>query len=657
MSNYIAKLEQVNSMKPLHLPALFVLSSLIGLISCAQDSQVKPSEKVVSSSLISNDVVVSDNDKQQPRPNILWIITDDHRPDSISAYNQAVYGQANSPLGYIESPNADELAQEGVLFTQAFTNSPVCGPSRAALHSGRYPFRTGRFAFELSHPGPDFSRPLLSEYLQREGYYTAMFGKEDHYFMQWGPGQTFNKLPIFDFRVHFKHDLQNHGIGDIYTRASYGDEPGNSTPIGYSEYVSYPDGSQRSYLLKSKDGEVSQGALAQRARTDQEFDILRSYTRSNPNLIIGGVNPNSATETIDAKVVRELRNHLQFAQQEYKTLAGKSVKGADMNKPLFINLGFHLPHTPILPPKSIRERFESKRYSVPNFDRSEVKTLPPQLQKLYNATKIEGMTDAELQQTIQDYYAFSAHGDELIGEALEAFKSYSERQGRPWVVVYTIGDHGWHLGEQGIEAKFGPWQQSVGNAAIISASDKSLIPKGLINTDLVEFVDFAPTILDLAGIDIEQEEFDHLDGYSLVDVAKGRAPKRDYILGETSIVVGPRAYLHSKRFRFSMRTRPPGAAPGERIRWALDTDAENVDMALYDLAVDPLERNNLANTDAYKPLALWFRNKLGNIVLGDGRVEVDWSKENSFVKSEFALGADDKKLDIPKALIPPVPSE
>lgn len=644
-------------MKYRYLSIIFALITGMGLVSCAHEPRSQ--ESALVSQVRGEDserasLVSVSNEKI--KPNILWIITDDHRPDSISAYNRAVYGQSHSPLGYVESPNADQLAKEGVMFTHAFTNSPVCAPSRAALHSGRYPFRTGRFAFELSHPGPDFSKPLLSEYLKREGYYTAMFGKEDHYFMQWGPGQSFNKLPLFDFRVHFKHDLQNHGIGDIYTRASYGDEPGNSTPIGYSEHVNYPDGKSRHYLIASKDGEVSEQDVGQREKTDEEFDILRSYTRSNPNLIIGGVNPNRASETIDAKVVRELRNHLENAAKTYKTLAGKSVKGADLDKPLFVNLGFHLPHTPVLPPKSIRDRFKSKEYKVPKFDLSEVEKLPAQLRKLYHATKIEGMTDAEVQQAIQDYYAFAAHGDELIGEAVQAFKDYSKMQNRPWVIVYTIGDHGWHLGEQGIEAKYGPWQQSVGNAAIITASDKSLVPRGVINDDLVEFVDFAPTILDLAGIDIEQEAFNHLDGFSLLDVLAKKAPKREYILGETNVVVGHRAYLHSKRFRFSMRTRPPGAAPGERIRWALDANADDVDMALYDLAVDPLERNNVANTKAYRPLALWLRNKLGNIVLGDGRVEVDWSKENSYAISHFAEGADNKKLDIPNALIPPLPA-
>ncbi|MEM9930537.1 MAG: sulfatase, partial [Bacteroidota bacterium] len=70
--------------------------------------------------------------------------------------------------------------------------------------------------------------------------------------------------------------------------------------------------------------------------------------------------------------------------------------------------------------------------------------------------------------------------------------------------------------------------------------------------------------------------------------------------------------------------------------------------------VDPLEQNNVAATEAYGELAQWFRDKLGHIVLGDGRVECDWSKPNTYSLSNFASGADDKVLDIPATIIPPV---
>jgi arylsulfatase A-like enzyme len=94
--------------------------------------------------------------------------------------------------------------------------------------------------------------------------------------------------------------------------------------------------------------------------------------------------------------------------------------------------------------------------------------------------------------------------------------------------VFTVGDHSWHLGEQGIMATFGPWWQSTANAAIVVSSDKSLIPTGGHHDEMIEFVDFAPTMLAAAGVDLQNPEFDFLDGESLFDVISGTAPKRDY---------------------------------------------------------------------------------------------------------------------------------
>ena len=263
----------------------------------------------------------------------------------------------------------------------------------------------------------------------------------------------------------------------------------------------------------------------------------------------------------------------------------------------------------------------------------------------------------EKQKAIQDYYAFCAYGDHLMGEAIDAFKKYSIANNQEYLIIFTVGDHGWHLGEQGIEAKFGPWVQSVNNAAIVVSSDKTLIPENKINHELVEFVDFSPTILAAGGVNIADQEFDYLDGFNLVDVIKGKV-KRDYILGEINLVYGPRAYLHTDRFRFSMRTRPHhnnNLTPeqlGKNIKWGLTAPVEKVELVLYDLKYDPLEKNNIANDPKYRKLAHWFRNKLGNIVLGDGRVEADWSQENTYHLSNFAQGADDKVAAIPAEFIP-----
>lgn len=590
------------------------------------------------------------------QPNILWIVTDDQRPDSLQAYNRAVYGTDHSPLGYVESPVADKLAEEGTLFINAFNNAPACGPSRGSFHSGRYPFRNGHYAFEQTHQEPDFVRPTVTQTLRDLGYTTATFGKADAYIFRWGPGQGYHDAGLWDHRIHFKNQLQKVGYGDLFGNTAYGE---NWKKLGQAEWAHYPDGSMKEYFFSRTDGPITEDDKRIRAEVEEEFDILRSYTRgANKNLIIGGVNPMPADKTVDARVVDEFESHLVNADRDYQTVWGLDVTGPDSNKPVLMHLGFHLPHTPVLPPKSVRDRFQKHTYKVPAFDEdAEVSKLPPQLERLFRAMNFDDMTPAEKQQAIQDYYAFCAHGDALMGRAIESFKDYSAKQGREWLIIFMVGDHSWHLGEQGIEAKFGPWQHSVGNAAILASSDKSLVPAGKIYDGLVEYVDLAPTLIQTAGGDVTDASFDYLDGYSLTDVLHERKPKRDYILGEMNLVIGHRAYLHTDRFRFSMRTRPFNGLVqahqlGKDLQWALNAPVEKVDLALYDLKHDPMEQNNVANDPAYQGLAAFFRDKLGRIVLGDGRIECDWSKPNTYALSNFAIGADDKKLDIPTDLLP-----
>ena len=63
-----------------------------------------------------------------PRPNIVFIMSDDHAVSAVSAYGNSV----------METPNIDRIADNGVRFDRAYTQSPFCGPSRASFYTGRY---------------------------------------------------------------------------------------------------------------------------------------------------------------------------------------------------------------------------------------------------------------------------------------------------------------------------------------------------------------------------------------------------------------------------------------------------------------------------------------------------------------------------------------
>ncbi|MBU2912614.1 sulfatase-like hydrolase/transferase [Reichenbachiella agariperforans] len=589
------------------------------------------------------------------QPNILWIMTDDQRMDSNSIYNLSTTGTEDSPLGHVSSPNVDALAAEGVFFPNTYCNSPACAPSRGSMITGKYPHHAGIYGFEQTHDQPDFVNQNLPQMMKELGYQASLLGKGGYRIYQWGPGVTWSSLNFYDYEMDYKNDLRALGFTDWYSRAYW--EGGEN--IGTRTEFYFPDGRELFYFTDRKGGLTTED-LENKAQAEEELDLLYSYTRSNPDLIIGGQSPMPKDKTVDGRILEEFKNYLSHQGQQYQTLADKTMFGANPSSPQFINLSFHFPHTPVLPPKEFRDQFKDQNYEVPDFDQSEVDKLPPQMKALYEKLKIDGLRPEEKQQAIRDYYAFCAYGDYLVGEAVNAFKNYSKKNGQEYLILYVSGDHGWHLGEQGIEAKFTPWRLSTQGMAIVASSRADKYPVGTVYDGLAEYVDFVPTMLAAAGADLTQPNYQHLDGYDWAELLSEEKEEKEYIIGEMNHVVGPRAYLRNKNFAFSMRTRPSNAKPGgnvvpnQDIQWALEAEASEVDLALYDLRIDPDEQNNLANQEAYAALSDWFRTKLGRIVLGDGRIECDWSQINTYDRSDFALGSDDKKLDIPDDIIPDI---
>lgn len=105
-------------------------------------------------------------------PNLLFIISDDHRWDGL--------GAAGNP--HVMTPNLDRLAREGVHFFQATMHVPQCSPGRAQLLTGLPPHRTGWYSNQHRRPDVDrldgFARfPLLPALLKKAGYHTVFTGK------------------------------------------------------------------------------------------------------------------------------------------------------------------------------------------------------------------------------------------------------------------------------------------------------------------------------------------------------------------------------------------------------------------------------------------------------------------------------------------------
>src|SRR3954452_13218275 len=102
--------------------------------------------------------------KRSKRANLLLLMTDQQRADAMGCSG-----------GWVDTPNMDRIAAEGVRFDNAYTNSPVCVPARASLATGRYPHGTQAWKKQQHEFAAD--APTWTRSVKDAGYRTAVFGK------------------------------------------------------------------------------------------------------------------------------------------------------------------------------------------------------------------------------------------------------------------------------------------------------------------------------------------------------------------------------------------------------------------------------------------------------------------------------------------------
>jgi len=100
----------------------------------------------------------------EPLRNILFIISDDHSAEVVGCYGNSL----------IRTPHLDQLAAEGVSFTRAFSNAPVCSASRQSILTGKYPHASGVTLLRTSFPEEQYT---IAEHLQANGFKTGVVGK------------------------------------------------------------------------------------------------------------------------------------------------------------------------------------------------------------------------------------------------------------------------------------------------------------------------------------------------------------------------------------------------------------------------------------------------------------------------------------------------
>ena len=117
-------------------------------------------------------------------PNILFILSDQQRWDTVDCYGRPIFPGL--------TPNLDRMAGEGVMFRHAFTPQPVCGPARSCLQTGQYATETG---FHTNHRGLRDGQRALAHWMSESGYQVGYVGKW-HLSMRWDETGNAGTQPI-----------------------------------------------------------------------------------------------------------------------------------------------------------------------------------------------------------------------------------------------------------------------------------------------------------------------------------------------------------------------------------------------------------------------------------------------------------------------------
>ncbi|UQZ83061.1 Arylsulfatase [Paenibacillus konkukensis] len=193
------------------------------------------------------------------RPNYIIVYCDDLGYGDLSCYGSS----------QMKTPHLDRLAEEGIRFTNWYSNSPVCSPSRAALLTGKYPARAG-----VSHilggrrgtAGLKTSLPSLPKTLKAAGYRTALFGK-------WHLGASAEHGPnahgfdeFFGFRA---------GCIDYYSHIFYWEQAGGVNPVHdlwHNEQEVWENGEYMTEMITSKAVEYIEASPA-----EEPFFLMAGY--------------------------------------------------------------------------------------------------------------------------------------------------------------------------------------------------------------------------------------------------------------------------------------------------------------------------------------------------------------------------------------------
>ena len=380
------------------------------------------------------------------RPNVLLVVTDQQRYDTLGCYHNP----------HIDTPNLDRFAENGVLFENGYCQSPVCTPSRASFLTGRYPRTTRCRANGQSMPPGE---RLISRVLADHGYYCSLTGKL--HLAPCGP----TACPIHEKR-----------IDDGFTDFHWAHNPSGIGNAGLPESGgTYWSGNEYSHWL-FKQGKKYQST---------DFDS-KGYVKTGMD----------ETCHFTKWCIDNAVDWIRYSAEEKRQMPDFP------SPPWFYSINLFDPHHAFDPPKRLLEKYlkRADKLPLPAYLPGELKNKTI-FQKLdhknaYNNTStphhfsFDEMTDREHRMIKAAYYAMIELIDIQFGRLMDTLEETGQSDNT--IVIFT-SDHGEMLGDHGIYLK-GPYFYEGMSHVPLLISWKDHFPGGRRLNTLTELTDLVPTI-------------------------------------------------------------------------------------------------------------------------------------------------------------------
>ena len=405
----------------------------------------------------------------QQRPNIVYIMTDDHTAQMLSAYG-------HSP---IPTPNLDRVARDGVLFCNSFVANSLSGPSRACLITGKHSHKNGFTNNE--HGIFDGSQQTMPKLMQKAGYQTALIGK-------W---HLVSKPTGFDFYDILPGQGGYYNPNFIHMDGTMSRTEGYCTDIITDKAIDWMENRDKSrpFLLFVHHKACHRDWLPPmkylRCFEDTTFPLPDNFWDDWEGRLAAQQQEMSIASPLDMDMVYDCK----VCRPEDKTrLSGtyRALVGALNSRDSVVYHQFY---------DSLTNEF----YKNPPTGRA--------------------LTEYKFQRYMRDYAKVTKSLDDNVGRVLD----YLEEQGLldNTLVIYT-SDQGFYMGEHGWFDKRFMYEESL-NTPLLMHLPKGMERRGIVK-QMVQNIDHAPTFLELAGAPVPED----MDGVSLVPLLKGKKGPRKW---------------------------------------------------------------------------------------------------------------------------------